>query len=242
MLVVGPALQGWGRLFLPPWLIPGLSLRSPRIALSCERWQRSAAFQKKKGKSAQKAKALLEEGLAQGQQRLLVSLRSILMLQARVQARQPPLMGEKRDLNQRELGRLFPALRGLCCSSRGHPPGKGLWGAQPSRWDQPGCREWSQHPGKSHFTSDRRCCSFGMEHTQGGREGERGMGPSAQSSGDEAKEQAVGTFRWLCPVPAPPRGPRVAAMPRTRSDRSSRAVNALNSQGFGSSHSTVGAL
>lgn len=168
MLVVGPALQGWGRLFLPPCLIPGLSLRSPRIALSCERWQRSAAFQKKKRKSAQKAKALLEEGLAQGQQRLLVSLRSILMLQARVQARQPPLMGEKRDLNQRELGRLFPALRGLCCSSRGHPLGKGLWGAQPSRWDQPGCREWSQHPWKSHFTPDRRCCSFGMEHTQGG--------------------------------------------------------------------------
>lgn len=52
------------------------------------------------------------------------------------------------------------------------------------------------------------------------------------SRGEKAKEQATGTSRWFCPVPAPPTGPSVAAVPCMRPDRSSEPVNPRNSQRF----------
>lgn len=165
---------------------------------------------KKKGKICRKGR----KRLAQGQQRLLVSLRSILMLQARVQARQPPLTGEKWDLNQRELGLLLPALRGLCCLSKGHPQERGTGGAQPCLWTSLDAGNGHSIPGTA--PSPQTLLQL-WDGAHGGREGEKRTGPSSPSGcpsgGEKAKEQSMGTSRWFCPVPAPPTGPGVAAVP-----------------------------
>lgn len=149
--------------------------------------------------------------------------------------------GGKTGFKPKGAGPAVPSLAWFVLLEQRASPGKGALGGSAlpvgPAWVQgmvTASREEPLHPGQTLLQL------WDGAHT--GREGERGTGPSAPSSGDKAKEQSVGTSRWLCPVPAPPRGPRVAAMPRTRSDRSSRAVNALNSQGFGSSHGMGGAL
>lgn len=143
--------------------------------------------------------------------------------------------GGKWDFNQREPGLLFPALRGLCCLSRGKGAQGELRGAQGHCGGTGGAQEgsalpvgpawlqgWSQHPGKSHFTAGGCCSSFGMEHT-GGKQPR--AAPQGVPHGGEGKGGSLGHSGWLCRVPAPPRGPRVAAVPWASSEPSSEAVN-----------------
>lgn len=168
--MVGPALEGWMRIFLPLFPSPRSPSqgRAPSIALSCKGGSARLFSRKKRGKICRKSKSFA--GRRAGSRAAQA---------AQIPEKHPDAAGScpstagsanggKMGLKPKGAGLAVPSLAGFVLLEERE---RGTGGAQPSLRDEPGCREWSQHPGMGHFTPARLLQLWDGAH--GGREGNR---------------------------------------------------------------------